>query len=298
MLFKEFLALSDSDTAELVRREGPRVVVFPINGTRRWYYLEYGDGRVTTDHPDQAGFLDLILDRYIDLFELIFDHGISCLLSPILGPDIAARDPDYLQMVRAALEEITGGERFTTFYTRFDVRVRFYGDFDAFLEENAPAIPERIRRLQAATADRVGHQLLWGMFAHDPVEKVAGLSIDHHRETGRIPRREDLVTRYYGEYLPPADIFIGMLPPRVFDFPLLDIGKTALFFTTAPSPYLDREMLRRILYEFIFNRPTEDAYESQGSESWTALDDFYRARRHELIGAGRLAAGGRIWLPD
>jgi hypothetical protein len=136
------------------------------------------------------------------------------------------------------------------------------------------------------------------MFAHDPQETIGRFAIEHHSVKGRAPHRDELVTRYYGEFIPPADIFIGMLPPRVFDFPLLDTGSTALYFTTAPSPYLDREMLRRILFDFIYNRPTEEAYEMEHPESWELLNGFYREHRRDLTGAGRLVSGGRIWLPD
>jgi tuberculosinol/isotuberculosinol synthase len=297
MNLDSFLALSDTDTADIVRRDGPRVVVFPINGTRRWFLLEHGNGAQDAGESD-AGFLDLILDRYIALFQLIFDHGISTVLSPVLGPDIAARESAYQRMVHAALEEITGSGRFAGFYARCDVRVRFYGDFDPYLETNAPEIPERIRRIQESTGDRIRHKLFWGMFAHDPVETIGRLAIRHNEETGRHPQRNDLVTRYYGEFIPPADIFIGMMPPRVYDFPLLDTGRTALFFTTAPSPYLDREMLRRILFEYLYNGPEDEAYESDHPDDWDELAAFYRNHRRDLTGTGRLVADGRVWLPD
>ena len=295
MDFENFLALSDADMAALVRREGPRVVVFPINGTRRWYLLEHG----RDDSPASGGgFLDVILDRYAELFELFFDHGVSTLLTPILGPDIVARDSAYQRMVLAALGDITGGERFMKFYDRYDVRVRFYGEYGRYLETHAADVPDRIRRVQEATGDRIRHKLFWGMFAHDPVEMIGRFAIAYHEETGRVPQRDNLVTHYYGEYIPPADIFIGMMPPRVFDFPLLDTGGTALYFTTTPSPYLDREMLRRILHDFIYHRPSEEEYEMEKPDALEELDEFYRLHRRDLAGAGRLVAGGRVWLPE
>jgi tuberculosinol/isotuberculosinol synthase len=299
MEFNTFLSLADTEVADLVRKNGPRVVVFPINGTRRWYLLEHGspDSSVAGE-PGQAGFLDVILARYVELFELIFDHGVSTLLTPILGPDIAARDASYRRLIHTALEEITGGERFREFYDRYDVRVRFYGDYQRYLDEHSPAIPERISRIQRATIGRIRHRLFWGMFAHDPVEAVGRLAIQQFEKHGRAPQRDDLVAGYYGEFIPPADVYIGMLPPRVFDYPLLDTGTTALYFTTAPSPYLTRRMLRRILFDMIYCQPEEGGYEIDDPDSLDSLRTYYQEHQGDLIGTGRLAAADRVWLPE
>jgi hypothetical protein len=220
------------------------------------------------------------------------------LLTPILGPDIAARDAAYRRLIHTALEEITGGERFRKFYDRYDVRVKFYGDYHRYLEEHAPEIPERIHRIQNATVGRIRHRLFWGMFAHDPVEAVGRLAIQHSEKYGRAPQRDDLVAGYYGEFIPPADIFIGMLPPRVYDYPLLDTGKTALYFTTAPSPYLNRQMLRRILFDFIYCQPEEGGYEMEDPDSLDSLRTYYQDHQGDLTGTGRLAAADGVWLPE
>jgi len=39
---ENFLELPAKEVAQLVRDSGPKVVVFPINGIRRWFMLEYG----------------------------------------------------------------------------------------------------------------------------------------------------------------------------------------------------------------------------------------------------------------
>ena len=45
MDIETFQSMPTTEVANLVREAGPKVCVFPINGTRRWFVLE---------HPEQA----------------------------------------------------------------------------------------------------------------------------------------------------------------------------------------------------------------------------------------------------
>ncbi len=292
MEFETFVNLEDSAIASLVEEKGPRVVVCPINGTRRWYLLE------ARKESSETNFLQVILDRYLAIFELFFSHGIATLLTPILGPDIVNRGKQYTQMVFDALEEITTGEKYKAYYGKRDVRVRFYGDYNHYFAEYAPELFTKLSEIQAHTRDNLKHKLFWGMFAHDPVEKIARIAIDYYEETGNHPKRPDVVTKYYGEYLPPADIFIGMMPPSVFDYPLLDTGDTALYFTTAPTPYLNEEMLRRILYDYMFVRRIDDDYSELSPSNWEELGAFYDVHLGDIYGLGKKTARGSVWLPE
>ena len=40
---EEFLSWPTEEVAERMRQGKPKVCVFPINGTRRWFALEFGD---------------------------------------------------------------------------------------------------------------------------------------------------------------------------------------------------------------------------------------------------------------
>lgn len=288
MEFNDFLQLDRDRVASMVRRRGLRVAVCPVNGTRRWFALEYGG---------KASFLDVILAKYLELIGLFFDLGIEFLLTPILGPDIMERGSAYADMVRTALHRITLGETFRAFYAARRIRVRFYGDYEGYFAGCSPEVLAWVEGVRGATMENSGPRLFWGMFAHDAVETLAGLSIRLYRETGRVPGREELVAACYGESVPPADLFIGMLPPAVFDFPLLDNGRTALYFTAAPTPYLDEEMLRRILYDVLFTRPGPDGWDSAPEEDWEALRGFYTLNRRAVCGLADRPGAGGILLP-
>lgn len=287
-----FQNLAPQDVAAIVQAHGPRVVVCPVNGTRRWYALESRRGELP------GNFLDAILAVYLDLFALFYSHGIETLLTPVFGPDLAGRGGEYTQMVVHALGRITEGELFRSFYAQHEVRVRFYGDYTPFFSHAAPETLSHIHAVQENTALHTRRRLYWGMFAHDPAEQLARIAVDFQQATGRLPRRSDLVEAYYGAPLPPADLFIGMQPASVFDYPLLDVGTTALYFTTAPTPYLDEPVLRRILYDYLFVRPGQEDYAAVDQAGWDALDALYLERRWEVSGVGQRSRDGQFWLPD
>ena len=98
MELEEFQCLSTEDVARLVREAGPKVCVFPINGTRRWFSLEYP--------PDQAGgfataYLEVMTKRHVEIYQLLFEHGMDALLTPVFGPDLMERGEGYVQSGRS-----------------------------------------------------------------------------------------------------------------------------------------------------------------------------------------------------
>ena len=120
---KTFLNLPTEEVAALVRAGGPKVCVFPINGTRRWFMLEY---------PEQAagGFAEAYMritwQRQVELYKLFFDHGIDTLLTPVFGPDLLERGSGYRQLVEPGLLWFTRDQDLLDFYDAYDVRVRVY----------------------------------------------------------------------------------------------------------------------------------------------------------------------------
>lgn len=93
---KKFLQLPTEDVASLLKTFGSKVLVFPVNGTRRWFAMEYGDQEF--EDPIHA-FMDIAGRRQIDLYRLCFDHGIQTLLTPVIGPEILATRDTYMQKI-------------------------------------------------------------------------------------------------------------------------------------------------------------------------------------------------------
>ena len=249
MDLETFTSLSTKEIAQIVHERGPRVVVFPINGTRRWFMLE---------HPPRPGedpiaaYLDISGRRHIELYRLFFDHGIHTLLTPIFGPDLMERGDDYMQMAAEGLARTATHPDFIDFYRANGVRVRFYGDYARYLVPTPYAhLVERFDDVMSQTAAHSKCRLFFGLFAHDATETIAKLAVHHHAQHGRLPTKREIVEAYYGEYVAPANIFIGFDKPAAFDMPLIATGSEDLYFTVSPSPYLNQRQLRGILYDHL-----------------------------------------------
>jgi len=291
-----FLALTPSEVARLVRADGPKTCVFPINGTRRWFLLEHpllpGQDVMTT-------YLDVAGKRHVELYRLFFDHGLDTLLTPVFGPDLLERGQDYMQMAVEGLARLATHPDFVDFYETYQVGVRFYGDHRKYLAATPFAhLSDLFDEVVDRTRLHDHHRLFFGVFAHDATETVARLAVDHYLQQGAVPDKDTLIRLYYGEPVPPVSLFIGFDKFCVFDMPLLATGEEDLYFTTSPSPYMDQRQLRHILYDHLYaRRAAEPDYATLGSEAWAGMRAFYRANRERTLGVGTLAGPGGIWYP-
>ena len=127
-------------------------------------------------------------------------------------------------------------------------------------------------------------------------ETIAELSVQHHQKTGCIPTRRELIELYYSEYIEKANIFIGFEKFNVFDYPMLSSGEESLYFTVAPSLYMNERQLRNILYDYIYLRPIQDPnYFNMPTEDFEAMRRFYEVHRETTFGIGEMHGG--IWYP-
>ncbi len=291
-----FQNLPTSEVAKLVRTAGSKVGVFPINGTRRWFMMEY---------PEQAesGSVELFVEkgasRLLEISELFFDHGIDTLLAPILGPDIIERGNSYAPIGIAGLLWFAQSQEALDFYASHDVRVRVYGDAGRYFENTPyactlPTFEELTRR----TAKHQSHRLFLGVCAHDATEAVAEIGVHFYQKHGYLPNRQQIVEAYYGEFVKPVDFFIGSGQPAAFDMPLLATGNEHLYFTVAPSAYLDTQMLRAILYDHLYVRSADEADCAELSpEDWRYMTNFYTVNRQAVLGVGYRHNGNSFWYP-
>jgi tuberculosinol/isotuberculosinol synthase len=291
-----FQNLNPEQVAQLVRQTGPKVCVFPINGTRRWFMLEHAPLLDAADDFVRA-YLDLAGQRHVELYRLLFDHGLDTLLTPIFGPELLTRGDEYLPMAVEGLAQLVTSPVFQDFYRDYRVRVRFYGDYRRFFASTPYAYLSDL--FDQATAQTLAHdrfRLFFGVCANDPTETVAEWTVRYHAERGCLPDRQALITHYYGEYVPAVDLFIGFDRFCVFDMPLLATGEEDLYFTVSPSPYLTGRQLRAILYDHLYaRRGDEPDYGSLAAEDWAVMREFYRCNHEQTLGVGARQAG--FWYP-
>jgi tuberculosinol/isotuberculosinol synthase len=295
-ILEEFQSWPTEKVAEVVREQGPKVCVFPINGTRRWFMLEHPPDSV---EKFADSYLDIMTERHIELYKLFFDHGIHTLLTPIFGPDLLERGEDYINLAVEGMARLGTHTDFLDFYQDYDIRVRFYGDYRKFLDNiHHNSLLDIFDETTQRTLRYNRHRLFFGVFAHDAVETVAELAVEFYREHGRRPDKRTLVELYYGEYVESVDFFIGFDKFSAFDMPLVSTGEEDLYFTVAPSPYLTEKQLRCILYDHIYVRPEgKTDYADLTSEDWALMHNFYQINLEKTQGVGARTKKGGFWYP-
>jgi adenosine tuberculosinyltransferase len=294
MDFNIFQSLPAEDVARLVRTIGPQVCVFPVNGTRRWCWLEH------TNDPDKSleHYVEIAALTYIRLFSMLYDHGIDTILSPIYGDELLSRGSKYIQATLANGLSNLETPDFLNFYRQYDICVRFYGNFRTIL--NKPIYTPQLELFERISGQTMRHKkrrLFFGVFANDAAEQVGELSINHFLKENRYPDRHEIISLYYGEYVEPVTLFIGFEKPTIYDYPLLGLGNESLYFTASPSPYLTTFTLRKILYDHLYRRTIKDPDWEQFSETdFNVLRNYYHKQQRTVLGVGNIFHG--TWISE
>lgn len=291
-----FQQLPTEDIAKLVQDNGSKVCVFPLNGTRRWFILEHGQ-------EAQADFANAYLERTTErnaaLCQMLFAHGINTLLIPVFSTYLMQRGEKYVHMAAKGLSYIANHPAFLQMYADLGVQVRFYGDYEACFASTPHAhIIAEFDQVMAQTATNGRCQLLWGVCAQDATEATIALTVDHYERNGRLPAKHDLIQQYYGDDIPPVDIYIGSGKPRAFDMPLITTGREDLYFSVTPSLALNQVQLRHILYDHLYARAKDGAsYDAMQTEDWQKLRRFYTTNQDNVLGVGTKQKEWGLWYP-
>lgn len=294
---KDFLELSTKDVAKIVKTSGSKVVVFPINGTRRWFMLEYGHREF--EDPVRA-YMDIAQSRHVELYKLFFDHGINTLITPVVGAEILASRDAYMQKIGGdGLSRLATHPEFLDFYKEYGVRVRFYGDYHRNLK-NTPYefLSDLFDEITSKTSHNSKLRLFFGAFADNlnSTNIIAEFSVEYFKQYGRVPTNKEITSKYYGDYVEKASIFIGFDRFAVFDYPLINWGEEDLYFMISPSLYLTSRQLREILYDHIFTRRVSEVeYTSLSPNALDRTRNYYLQNREFTLGVGQLLDG--TWIP-
>ena len=294
--FENFLQLPTEEVAALVRATGQKVCVFPVNGTRRWFMLEHAE-KIRDDFFE--AYMDTSIKNHVELCAMLFDHGIDTILAPVFGRELMHRGDEYTQrvgidgLVRAATDK-----DYREFFERYNVKVRFYGDYrDVLTGTPYEYALKSMYEVTEATKHNTGSRLFFGVFADEVTETISRLSVEHYLAQGSVPDKQTLVRKYYGEVMMPVSLFIGFDKFSAFDMPLLATGEEDLYFSLSPSPYMTEHQLRAILYDHIYIRPTpEPDYTKLTGDELNWLRDYYRKNKDYVFGVGRLKFN--LWIPE
>jgi tuberculosinol/isotuberculosinol synthase len=293
--WQAFQELPSTEVAQLVSTAGSGVCTFAVDGTRRWYLLEHPEA---ADSSSLHHFLGATWRRQHEIYQLLFEHGLETVLVPLTVPHLLQRDERYLQLLEPGFLWFCQNEEMVAFYQRYDVRVRVYGDAARFFA-GTPYL-HLLDNFEAITRQTAAHQryrLFFGIQTYDPVAYIAELGVQFYQEHGRLPDKQEIVERYYGEYVPPVALYIGSDRPAIFDFPVNPTGLEDLYFMVRPSLYLDQTILRAILYDHLFMRPVSALYSGLPPSARQAMTDFYRLNQGRVLGIGRQHPSGAFWYP-
>jgi hypothetical protein len=286
MNLNAFLDAPTAEIAEIVREQGPRVCVLPVNGTRRWFVLEKG---VVPDKNNAEELVKATGDELRRLIGVLFDYGVETVISPVYGGELSEeRGREYRRMAIQGLKLLTQQD-FQEFYATKGIRVRFYGDYLRYFEDEADLL-DSIHRTEISTAGYTRHRLFYGVCG----ESAVSIITKHAVKVGHALSHQEAIKAFYGESISLADLFIGFDAPTAFDMPLLDKGGVDLYFTLSPSPYLDRATLRTIVYDWIFIRNDEVLeYQSLNPEEFEYMRNYYQVNRRFVVGLGTYRNG--VW---
>ncbi|MBN1304251.1 MAG: hypothetical protein JXA13_07435 [Anaerolineales bacterium] len=241
------------------------------------------------------------MQKHIELYKMFFDHGVDTLLTPVIGPEILETRNAYMQKIGAeGLARISTHAEFVRFYEEYDVQARFYGDYRNHLEGTPyEQLPDILDELVQRTKNNQGFRLFFGAFADNlnSTHIIAKNAVNYYKQYGEVPERKNLIEMYYGDYIEKVDFFIGFDRLATFDYPLLNSGEEDLYFTIAPSLYLNKIQLRRILYDHLFTRRIQDRdYETLSPDELMEMRTYYHDHISSIIGIGKIKHG--FWIPD
>lgn len=296
MPFESFLQLPREEIAALVKATGEKICVFPVNGTRRWFMLEHAE-EVKDDFFEV--YMDVSIRNHVELCAMLFEHGIETILAPVFGRELMRRGDKYTQRVGIdGLIRTATDKNYLDFFEKYQVRVRFYGDYrDVLTGTPYEYALKSMYEVTEATKQNTNVRLFFGVFADEVTETVSRLSVEHYLAQGSIPDKQTLIRKYYGEDMLPVSLFIGFDKFSVFDMPLLASGEEDLYFSLSPSPYMTQRQLRAILYDHIFVRPTpEPDYTKLSGDELEWLRTYYRKNKDYAFGIGKLKFN--LWIPE
>ncbi len=250
---QQWLHLDSDEVANQVAQRISTAAVY-LNGTRRWFLSrrkDWADYAKTTGQAQRA------------LSQLFYAHGIQTLIQPLLGYDLLTRGPDYLKLaVEQGLAQLAA-PNYKAWFHRNRIRVTFYGNWRQVLSEKGfPDVVEMLQEVITETAPYGKHSLLFGAFADEGLNRIITLSKD-------INQGDALLRNYYGQPVGPVELIIGSGQPVIWDLPLLDINQAHLYFLQAPTFCLDQPTLRKILYDYLYQRINDDAlFDNLSAQTW------------------------------
>lgn len=274
--FNEFLAIPKSEISSSV----PQTMIFAAGGTRRSAVL-------AGISPNGNAYAQWAYDQMIACFELFFDHGVRHIITHAIIPSQYQEiTHNYREQLLNWVDWVLAGPQAIKGYQDRGWKIRLLG------AESLPEIMPITHRLQDLTAPSDA-PTLW--YTVTPTESSPWeILLEAVKRSGATTQTEAIIAQF-GEYIPPATLYIGSGKPGVFPavVPPLLMGKMQCYWTQRPGFILERETIRAILYDYAYTRKTWRKDKSGRAEQVLKARDIWQ--QAPILGLGvRL---GPFWYP-
>ncbi len=271
-----FLAADEATVAAIA----PPTAVYALGGTRRRATME--------GIPLDRTYIDRARPEMVTAIDRFFRHGIRHLIVPALGPRQPAEGGIYGQKILEWIVYSLAGPAMVEDYRRHGWRARF------IVPSPIPELQAAAAELAAATPGPAAHTVWFYLVGAHPDPWLNLLAAAH--DSGARSRNE-LVRVLYGDDVPPATLVVGFGKPTTGTTlipPLLIGGEMHCYWTQRAGLRLTDAMLRRILYDFAYARPTFAP--DRATRYAHAAEQHARWDTTGILGVGSQEDG--FWYPD
>jgi hypothetical protein len=262
-----------------VARVAPATVIFAPGGTRRSAVL----AGISPQSDDYARWTR---ERMIKCSDLFFQLGVRHLFMSVMRPPQLAEVGRYRERILDWLDWGLAGPEALADYARFKWRVRLFGTDEL---EKLSTTAERLRQ---ATLEQSTPTLWYYIVpsADSPWQWVFSAM----RRT-QAYTTADLMRALYGEEIPLATLYLAFGKPMFVPdlLPPLLSGNIQCYWTQRPGYELDESVLRRIIYDYAYLRPTWTRDKSSRYSDVEAQRSLWE--QSPVLGLGRRV--GAFWYP-
>jgi hypothetical protein len=264
---------------ENVRAVAPATIIFVAGGTRR-KAVSMG---LSTESDAYAAWTR---QQMIACFDLIFQHGVKNIFTPMVGPTNFNEVGKYREQLVDWIAWGLSGEDALADYEKLGWRIRLLTD------ETIPKLKETADRLHAIIPAKYEHTL-WIHIVPDA--ELPWRWLLSAVKNNNVSTRQEAIQALYGEDVPPVSLYLGHGKPEIFDefLPLLT-GKVQCYWRQNLGYDLDEQLLRNILYDYAFTRSTWREDKAGRAEEALKYNDIWE--KAAVVGLGTRL--GPFWYPS
>lgn len=274
--FDEFLNLPAEEMAHLA----PKTLIFAAGGTRRSAAL----AGVSTTGNEYASWA---YGQMIECFALFFRHGVKHIITHAIIPNqYNETTGKYREKLFDWVDWVLAGPDQVQDYQRRGWKVRLLG------AENIPQVAHVAQRLREIQAAEDAPTLYFTITTSEDAlwESMLTSVVNSGAKT-----QADAIRAYYGENIPPVEMYISCCKPGFFPaiLPPFLMGNVQCYWALRPGFITDSRKIRELIYDFAYVRKTWQADKTGRAEM--ALEHQSVWENAPTLGLGMRL--GPFWYP-